>query len=69
MSRRQFPLTTGDCATITSVQGETCDAIIIDLEDKGHLDAVELYVALTRAGRSIDILLLKPFRRNCFKEV
>jgi hypothetical protein len=75
ISRRQFPLTTGDAATINSVQGWTeDDGIMVSFPNKPHDDsefftnnpAIAAYVALSRTRTHTKALVMGPFPKEVF---
>ena len=66
VSRRQFPLTAGDSATTTSLQGTNKNAVVLTLERS--TSQTEAYVALTRTHAAEEMLVVKPFPKALFQQ-
>jgi ATP-dependent DNA helicase PIF1 len=62
-SYTQYPLTLAWAVTIHKAQGKTFDNVLIDL-GWGAFAHGQLYVALSRARKFANIVLVKPFRKK-----
>lgn len=69
--RRQLPLTSSYAFTDYRSQGQTLDAVIIDLAKPPHggLTPFNAYVALSRSSGRDTIRLLRGFNDDLFKKV
>ena len=66
ISRKQFPLTPAYALTAHKAQGKTLNKVIIDLSkpSKGKLDDNFVYVALSRAKKLDNVLILRDFEES-----